>query len=80
MLSRVLRKDKVHSRASVARVWRTSILPLLEEYHYGNWDVHAKRYDFDRLWAAATSRPTPSTDSDSEAAPVTDRGPADAAG
>ena len=73
-------KDKVHSKESLARVWRTSIVPLLEEYHYGSWDVHAKRYDFDRLWAAATSQPIALTESDSEATPVTDRGPADAAG
>ena len=47
-------KDKVQSKDSLQRVWRSSILPLLEEHYYGNWPIHAKRFEFAKLWAAAT--------------------------
>ena len=32
-----------------------SIVPLLEEHHYGHWPLHAKRYAFERLWALSTA-------------------------
>ena len=47
-------KDKVQSKDSLQRVWRSSILPLLEEHYYGNWPIHVKRFEFAKLWAATT--------------------------
>lgn len=37
------------------RIWRTSILPLLQEHHYGQWDQMASRYKLTSLLAADTS-------------------------
>ena len=64
-------KDRVQSKASLERVWRSSIVPLLEEHHYGSWHLHAKRYDFQRMWAAVDSVPAGigAVDTNAEPAP-----------
>jgi 5-methylcytosine-specific restriction protein B len=46
-------KNTDHSSARLERVWRTSILPLLEEHHYGEWDEVADNYRFATLLALA---------------------------
>jgi 5-methylcytosine-specific restriction protein B len=42
------------SPARLSRIWRTSILPLLQEHHYGQWDQAAARYQLDSLLTALT--------------------------
>jgi 5-methylcytosine-specific restriction protein B len=37
------------SRPRLERIWRTSILPLLQEQHYGRWDDVAERFSLDGL-------------------------------
>lgn len=49
-------KSTDHSRPRMARIWRTSIIPLLEEHHYGEWASMKDRYDFERLWSEAEAR------------------------
>lgn len=51
--SYVMRRDEVGTEAGLARIWRTSILPLLEELHYGEagFDVE-RRYGLAVLKAA----------------------------
>jgi 5-methylcytosine-specific restriction protein B len=46
-----------HSPERLDRVWRTSILPLLEEHHYGEWDQVAGRYKFATLLVLADQPP-----------------------
>lgn len=41
-----------HSRENLDRIWRTSILPLLQEHHYGQWESVRRRYELDSLWKA----------------------------
>lgn len=41
-----------HSAERLERVWRTSILPLLQEHHYGEWDSVQRRYQLSSLLAA----------------------------
>ncbi|MGH9223384.1 MAG: AAA family ATPase [Acidimicrobiales bacterium] len=38
-----------HSGENLARIWRTSILPLLQEHHYGQWEGVRRRYELDSL-------------------------------
>ena len=38
-----------HSRDNLERIWRTSIVPLLQEHHYGQWDSVRRRYELDSL-------------------------------
>ncbi|MCA1671307.1 MAG: AAA family ATPase [Actinobacteria bacterium] len=38
-----------HSRERLDRTWRTSILPLLQEHHYGQWESVRRRYELDSL-------------------------------
>jgi 5-methylcytosine-specific restriction protein B len=51
-------KSTDHSPARLERVWRTSILPLLEEHHYGEWDQVAGDYRFATLLALAEQPPS----------------------
>jgi 5-methylcytosine-specific restriction protein B len=37
----------------LARIWHTSILPLLEEHFYGQWETQRRRFDLDTLLRAA---------------------------
>jgi 5-methylcytosine-specific restriction protein B len=57
------------SRDRLERIWRTSILPLLQEHHYGQWDQVASRYQLDGLLAAASadSEPAPEPPAESDA-------------
>ena len=41
-----------HSSARLERVWRTSILPLLQEHHYGEWESVKARYQLASLLSA----------------------------
>jgi 5-methylcytosine-specific restriction protein B len=50
-------KSTDHSPVRLERVWRTSILPLLEEHHYGEWDQVASRYKFTTLLSLAEQPP-----------------------
>lgn len=36
----------------LARIWRTSILPLLEEHFYGQWESHRHRFELQALLRA----------------------------
>ncbi|MGW2084637.1 DUF4357 domain-containing protein [Streptomyces sp. NPDC001880] len=44
-----LMKKSVHREGGLDRTWRTKILPLLEEHHYGESFDIAKRYGLDAL-------------------------------
>ena len=47
-------KSTDQSHDALARVWRSSIIPLLEEHYYGRWHLHEVRFRFDTMWARAT--------------------------
>lgn len=34
-----------HSPENLERIWRTSIIPLLQEHHYGQWEAVRARYE-----------------------------------
>lgn len=59
-----------HSPERLERIWRTSILPLLQEHHYGEWESMRRRYDLASLLAAVGPAPVPETDSAPSAAPA----------
>lgn len=44
--------ESVYGDGGLARLWRTGILPLLEEHHYGDGTDVEKRYALERLVAA----------------------------
>lgn len=48
-------RDSVHSDAGLRLIWETSILPLLEEHHFGEGIDVAKEYGLDRIVKRATS-------------------------
>ncbi len=41
-----------HSVENLGRIWRTSILPLLQEHHYGQWESVRSRYELASLLKA----------------------------
>lgn len=41
-----------HSAERLDRTWRTSILPLLQEHHYGEWESVRRRYQLSSLLSA----------------------------
>ncbi len=43
---------EAHSPERLERTWRTSILPLLQEHHYGEWDSVQRRYQLSSLLAS----------------------------
>lgn len=45
-------RTAVHEPGGIERVWRTAILPLLEEHHYGDGTDVAKRYGLDAVRAS----------------------------
>lgn len=49
-----------HSPERLERIWRTSILPLLQEHHYGEWESVRRRYQLTALVAAIAAEPVPS--------------------
>jgi 5-methylcytosine-specific restriction protein B len=48
-----------HSAERLERTWRTSILPLLQEHHYGEWESVQRRYQLSSLLAAIGAGPAP---------------------
>ena len=46
-----------HSADRLDRIWRTSILPLLQEHHYGEWDSVKRRYQLSSLLAVVIGVP-----------------------
>src|SRR4029079_17137925 len=40
-----------HSAERLERIWRTSLLPLLQEHHYGEWESVKRRYQLASLMA-----------------------------
>jgi 5-methylcytosine-specific restriction enzyme B len=50
------------SPEQLGRIWRSSILPLLQEHHYGQWDQVASRYQLDGLLAASSTTAEPAAE------------------
>jgi 5-methylcytosine-specific restriction protein B len=48
-----------HGFERLDRIWRTSILPLLQEHHYGEWDSIKRRYQLKSLLAAISGPADP---------------------
>ena len=48
-------RDSVYSDGGLRLMWETSILPLLEEHHFGEGIDVAKEYGLDRILKRATS-------------------------
>jgi len=42
-----------HSLERLERIWRTSILPLLQEHHYGEWESVKRHYRLDALMSSS---------------------------
>ncbi len=57
-----------HSLERLERIWRSSILPLLQEHHYGEWDSVRRRYQLPSLLAAIGAEPAPGTETETGAA------------
>lgn len=55
-------REAVHADGGLDRTWRTAILPLLEEHHYGeNVDV-VKRYGLDSIHGHVEASDAPKID------------------
>ena len=68
-------RSAAHQDGGLERVWRTAILPLLEEHHFGDGvDVH-RRYGLPALRAALAGK-----DTDEEGQSGTSTEPGDAIG
>ena len=48
------------SKERLARIWRTQIVPLLQETHFDRWSAMASRFDFETLYGKATASLEPS--------------------
>ncbi|WP_405691648.1 DUF4357 domain-containing protein [Streptomyces sp. NBC_01185] len=57
-----LMKPGVYREGGLERTWRTKILPLLEEHHYGEGVDIEKRYGLAALQAAVAARRAPEAD------------------
>jgi 5-methylcytosine-specific restriction protein B len=57
-----------HSLERLERIWRSSILPLLQEHHYGEWDSVRRRYQLSSLLAAIGAGPAEVADAETGAA------------
>ncbi|WP_225830426.1 DUF4357 domain-containing protein [Streptomyces sp. NK08204] len=57
-----LMKPGVYREGGLERTWRTKILPLLEEHHYGEGVDIEKRYGLEALQASVAARRTPESD------------------
>jgi 5-methylcytosine-specific restriction protein B len=64
--------DDAFSPERLERIWRTSILPLLQEHHYGQWEQAEARYRLGSLLAAVSSTPKPDDGAGEETDPVAD--------
>jgi 5-methylcytosine-specific restriction protein B len=61
-------RDAVYSEGGLERAWRTAILPLLEEHHYGDGTDVGARYGLDAIRARVTARTRIDQDRDDSAA------------
>ena len=50
-------RDSVQTKAGLQRVWRSSIMPLLEEHHYGESIDVGKRYELAKILRAVAPAP-----------------------
>ena len=64
-------RDAVHRDGGMAVAWETSILPLLEEHHFGEGLDVAKEYSLTRI-LAKVSAPVPTSEAVDEAARLAD--------
>lgn len=60
-------RDAVHADGGLERAWRTAILPLLEEHHYGDGTDVASRYGLDAIRAQVARKVQGRRDSDDDA-------------
>ena len=61
---------EAHTPDRLERTWRTSIVPLLQEHHYGQWDSVARRYGLASLLAAIEAgEATPTDEPEGEPGP-----------
>lgn len=51
-----------HRKDRLERTWRTSIVPLLQEHHYGEWESVERRFRLDNLLAAIAPSSEPDPD------------------
>ncbi|HZF92155.1 AAA family ATPase [Streptomyces sp.] len=56
-----LMRDSVYREGGLERVWRTSILPLLEEHHYGDGTDVVRRYGLEAIRRAVATAPAAAT-------------------
>jgi len=63
-------RDAVHADGGLERAWRTAILPLLEEHHYGDGIDVATRYGLDTIRARIAARTQLEQDRDDAADPA----------
>lgn len=62
-----LMRDAVYQEKGLDRVWRTAILPLLEEFHYGDRGIDVQsRYGLDALRKKLSTNDVPESDDDAE--------------
>lgn len=60
-----LMRDAVYHEKGLDRVWRTAILPLLEEFHYGDRGIDVQlRYGLDALRKKLSTNDVPESDDD----------------
>lgn len=59
-------RDAVHADGGLERAWRTAILPLLEEHHYGDGTDVAYRYGLDAIRAQVARKVQGRRDSDDD--------------
>jgi 5-methylcytosine-specific restriction protein B len=61
-----------HSHEKLERIWRTSLLPLLQDHHYGEWEQVAGRYTLAALLQTGALVAAEASVETSAAAPVED--------
>jgi len=54
--------DDAHSEERLQRIWETSIRPLLQEHHYGEWDRISARYSLSSLLPQRPGEPSEEAD------------------
>lgn len=68
-------KPDAHSPARLERIWRTAIIPLLQEHHYGRWDTVKRHYELKSLLKTIGSTPATDIASTSDEQPTPDEPP-----